>query len=350
MVVDPSKRSTSSDLLHHELFSHNNWLDDFSGKLKNIISIYESTVSKSLAKKNQAKKASEAQIEKMKRQKQIDKQNEINRIKEMNKQLEIQKLKEISQFIIQSETNPHQQQASSTNIQKHSNSNLSYKDNIISDNDIYNHKQKNSPSTDNLVNTTTATTTSMSNNNVSRNSYNNLNNLNTNTRLPKIESVHEHDSESALKSNNKPTSPTHVSLNTTSSIKHSTDNKVNGKYHSNSIDYGQVIAENLKSNSILSINTSIHNSNKNELASNSLTNTNRLHALNSNSNTYFGSHNNVFILEETYKLNNGSDFNTNGFYKNHNLKRQTELKQSNSKIESSLNLPQVKQIERKLFA
>lgn len=301
-------------------------------------------MSKSLAKKNQAKKASEAQIEKMKRQKQIDKQNEINRIKEMNKQLEIQKLKEISQFIIQNETAP--QQASTTNIQKHSNSNLSYKDNIINDNDIYNHKQKNS-STDNLVNNnTTTTTTSMSNNNASRNSYNNLNNLNTNTRLPKIESVHEHDSESALKSNNKPTSPTHVNLNTNNMIKNSIDNsKVNTKYHSNSIDYGQVIAENLKSNSILSINTSIHN--KNELASNSLTNTNRLHSLNSNSNTYFGSHNNVFILEETYKLNNGSELNANSFYKNH--KRQNELKQSNSKIEGGLNLPQVKQIERELL-
>ena len=128
LVVDPSKRSTSSDLLHHELFSHNNWLEDFSSKLKNIISIYETTVSKSLAKKNQAKKASEAKIEKMKRQKQMDKQNEINRIKEMNKQLEIQKLKEISQFIIQNETGQHNQ-ALATNIQKHSNSNLSYKDN-----------------------------------------------------------------------------------------------------------------------------------------------------------------------------------------------------------------------------
>ena len=174
--------------------------------------------------------------------------------------------------------------------------------------------------------------------NISRNSYNNMS-LNINTRLPKIESLGETDSESALKigtggtTGNKPTSPTHVNLNTNSVIK------------KNSIDYGQVTGENLKSQSILSMNASTQNINKNELASNSLTNTNnKTHGLNSNSNTYFGSHNNVFILEETYKLNNSTDVNSNGFYKN-SLKR-GEMKQSNSKMEG-LNLPQVKQIERK---
>ena len=178
-----------------------------------------------------------------------------------------------------------------------------------------------------------------------KSSYNNLNSLNTNTKLPKIESLAEQTESSVnLKPNSNMTvnaaSPTHVNLNT------SVTNQ-SKKLHSNSVDATNTNELNLKSNSILSISTNLSVS-KNDLTSNSLTNTNKNNNLNSNS-SFFGN-NNVFILEETYKLNNSQPhINSNSFNKN-SLKRHNELKGSNSKLEgASLNLPQVKQIECKLF-
>ncbi len=56
----------------------------------------------------------------------------------------------------------------------------------------------------------------------------------------------------------------------------------------------------------------------------------------------------MFILEETYKLNNGNGVVPGGFGLKNGLKRSNEHK-STSKIESGLNLPQVKQIECEVF-
>ena len=170
-----------------------------------------------------------------------------------------------------------------------------------------------------------------------RNSYSNFNVLNTNTRLPKIDASPENST--ALKSypngniSRQATSPTNVNISTK---QYSNSEKLKHQ-HSNSVDFP---IENFKSPSILSIG------NNNELISNSLTNTNKLNS-NLNSNSSFFNSSNVFILEETYKLNNGTINTSNGFSKN-TLKRQNEQK-STSKIENGLNLPQVKQIERKLF-
>ncbi len=193
LIIDPHKRSTTSELLRHELFSSNNWLDDFSSKLKNMVAIYESNISKSLAAKNKlAKKSTNSNTtssqninsnSKLSNHKQFDKQSEINRINEMNKQIEIAKLKEISKFIIQNET----------------------------------------------VSTTSHNETT----DYGRSSFNNMGslNLNTNTRLPKIESSTENVSYgTGLKVHQngniscQATSPTNVNINTTNNNNNNNNN------------------------------------------------------------------------------------------------------------------------------
>ncbi len=284
LVIDPHKRSTAADLLCHDLFTANSWLDEFGAKLKNIVAIYEANISKSLAAKNKlAKKSSGQQAttnagsnSKLASQRQLDKQSEINRINEINKQIEIAKLKEISKFIIQNET--------------------------------------------------------------------------ANTRLPKIDASADNASHSTgLKQHvngnisRQATSPANVNINTNSTTTTNTrdsssrhlSNAEKLKQHSSSVDLPAEAS--LRSNSILSVGFTRAS---NDLQSNSLTNTNKL-----NSNSSFFSSSNVFILEETYKLNNGA---VNNGLKN-SLKRTGEQK-SMSKIESGLNLPQVKQIECRSFS
>lgn len=172
-----------------------------------------------------------------------------------------------------------------------------------------------------------------------KNSSHNLNNLNAITRLPRIE---QNSESTALKTypngsiSRQTTSPTYVNIKTNETTKpFSNQEKLN--HQSNSTDYP---IENLKSSSVLSMGKT-----NNELTSDSLTNTNKLNSnLHSNS-SFFGS-SSVFILEETYKLNN-SNINNSSFGRN-TLKRQNEHK-STSRIESGINLPQVKQIECKFL-
>ena len=356
LIVDPHKRSTSSELLQHEFFTSNGWVDEFLNKLKNIVSIYESSISKSLASKNKhaTKKAatqpsthqSHGNI-KLSNHKHLEnhKQSEINRLNEINKQNEIAKLNEISKFIIQSEKNQAalltgnsgNTNASCTTLNNESKSNLTHNNNVEP---VY-------------VSTKQKTLDTMSQ---AKSSLNNFNTVNSNTKLPKIESTSESPQETItnfkmLNGNNSRQAMSPISNNNA----FKSENKLGQlmlKHQSNSVDLNLNnllgMEANLKSNSIHSIGPAM-SLRSSDLASNSLTNTNKQTVNNNNninnaslhSNSNYFNGNNVYILEETYKLSNNGIAN-NGTNKA-SLKRQNELK-SITKMEG-LNLPQVKPIE-----
>lgn len=62
LIIDPNKRATSSELLQHEFFTQNSWIDEFQVKLKNIVALYEASLSTSIATSSTSNHTNKLQI------------------------------------------------------------------------------------------------------------------------------------------------------------------------------------------------------------------------------------------------------------------------------------------------